>query len=69
VRERGVARVDQSFIVGITAMAAPIFSNDGRVAAALTVLGRSHVLDIAWDGTIARAILAFTAACSDKPSP
>ncbi|GAC1417448.1 MAG: IclR family transcriptional regulator [Candidatus Velthaea sp.] len=69
VRRRGLARVDQSFLIGINAIAAPIFAGDGRLAAVVTVLGRSQQLDVGWESPVAKAITAFTAACSDEPSP
>jgi len=64
VRERGLARVEESFLVGVCAMAGPLFHQDGRLAAAVTVVGRPGALDLAWDGQTARAIVDFTAGCS-----
>jgi DNA-binding IclR family transcriptional regulator len=69
VRARRLARVDQTFLVGVCAMAGPLFHLDGRLAAAVTIVGRPGVLDLAWDGPTARAIEAFTAACSDVAAP
>jgi DNA-binding IclR family transcriptional regulator len=69
VRARRLARVDQTFLVGVCAMAGPLFHQDGRLAAAVTIVGRPGVLDLAWDGPTARAIEAFTAACSDLATP
>jgi DNA-binding IclR family transcriptional regulator len=69
VRAHRLARVDQSFLVGVCAMAGPLFHLDGRLAAAVTIVGRPGVLDLAWDGPTARAIEAFTAACSDVAAP
>ena len=64
VRARGLASVDQSFIVGIDAMAGPLFHQDGRLAGAVTVIGRPDTLDLAWDGATAGAIRRFAAASS-----
>jgi DNA-binding IclR family transcriptional regulator len=64
VRGRGLARVDQTFLVGVRALAVPLFHGDGRLAAALTVIGRPDALDLAPDGAPARALKAFAAACS-----
>jgi DNA-binding IclR family transcriptional regulator len=69
VRERGLARADQTFLVGVCAMAGPLFHQDGRLAAAVTVIGRPDTLDIAWDGPTARAIRRFAAAASATPPP
>lgn len=64
VRDRGLARVDQTFLVGVRALAAPLFHGDGRLAAAVTVVGRPDALDLDPDGAPARALRAFIAACS-----
>ncbi|BDE08010.1 IclR family transcriptional regulator [Vulcanimicrobium alpinum] len=64
VRARHLARVDETFLVGVSAMAAPLWHQDGRLAAAVTVIGRAGALDLDWDGPTARALLAFTAGCS-----
>ena len=64
VRARGLARVDQTFLVGVSAMAGPLFHQDGRLAAAVTVVGRPGVLDLTWDGPTAQAIRRFTAQSS-----
>jgi DNA-binding IclR family transcriptional regulator len=69
VRERRLARVEQTFLVGVSAMAGPLFHQDGRLAAAVTIVGRPGVLDLGWDGRTARAIEAFTAACSATTAP
>ncbi len=64
VRARGLAAVDGTFLVGVSAIAGPLFHQDGRLAAAVTVIGRSGVFDMSWDGPIAGAIRRFTDACS-----
>ncbi len=69
VRARGLASVDQSFIVGVDAMAGPLFHQDGRLAAAVTVIGRPDTLDIAWDGATAGEIRRFAAASSATLAP
>jgi DNA-binding IclR family transcriptional regulator len=69
VRERGLAGVDQTFLVGVCAIAGPLFHQDGRLAAAVTVIGRPDTLDLAWDGSTARAIRRFAAAASATPLP
>jgi DNA-binding IclR family transcriptional regulator len=64
VREHRLAWVDQSFLVGVSAISGPLFHQDGSLAAAVTIVGRPGVLDVAWDGAPAQAIERFTAACS-----
>ena len=64
MRARGLASVDQSFLVGVDAMAGPLFHQDGRLAGAVTVVGRPDTLDLAWDGPTAAAIRRFAAASS-----
>ncbi len=59
IRERSLARVAQTFLIGVEAIAGPIFGPDGRLAASLTAVGHPGNIDIAWDGPVARAISAF----------
>lgn len=68
-RRRRLARVEESFLVGVCAIAGPLFRQDGSLAAAITVVGRPGVLDLEWDGATAQAIERFTAACSATRSP
>jgi DNA-binding IclR family transcriptional regulator len=51
--------VSQSFLIGVEAIAGPIFGPDGRLAAALTAIGHPGNIDIAWEGPVARAIAEF----------
>lgn len=62
IRAQGFAFVDQSFMIGICALAVPLFHSDGRLAAALTTIGRRGLLKP--DGPTARALRAFAAAGS-----
>jgi DNA-binding IclR family transcriptional regulator len=64
VRERGLASVDQTFLVGVRALAVPLFHGDGRLAGAVTVIGRAGALDLDPEGAPARALKAFAATCS-----
>jgi DNA-binding IclR family transcriptional regulator len=70
VRSRGMASVDQTFLVGVRAIAVPLFHGDGRLAAAVTAVGRPDALDLSPDGAPAQALRSFVAACSASlPSP
>lgn len=70
VRARGMASVDQTFLVGVRAIAVPLFHGDGRLAAAITAVGRPDDLDLSPEGAPARALRSFVAACSASlPSP
>ncbi len=64
VQTAGVAAVDQTFLVGVRAVAAPLFHGDGRLAAALTVIGPER-FDLAADGAVAKALLAFVRSLGD----
>jgi len=59
IRRRRMARVSQTFLIGVEAIAGPIFGPDGRLAAALTAVGHPGNIDISWDGPTARELAAF----------
>jgi DNA-binding IclR family transcriptional regulator len=67
VRAQGLAAVDQTFMVGICALAVPLLHGDGRLAAALTAIGRPGGLDRDPDGQVARALRAFASAGTVSP--
>jgi DNA-binding IclR family transcriptional regulator len=69
IRARGVASVDQTFMVGICALAVPLLHGDGRLAAALTVVGRPDGLDRSPDGAVARALRVFAAVGAREAPP
>lgn len=64
IRAAGTASVDQMFLVGVSAIAAPLFHGDGRLAAVVTAVGRSHALDLSPAGMPGRALRAFAQSCS-----
>ncbi|OAJ52154.1 IclR family transcriptional regulator [Paraburkholderia ginsengiterrae] len=43
---------------GISSLCAPVLDSDGRLTLALTVIGSTGAIDVAVDGSIARALLA-----------
>jgi len=64
VRRHGLARAVGKPIPGINAVSAPIFDLDGRLVLALTALGPSGTFDAAWDGPLARSVVAAAASVS-----
>ena len=70
IRNQGVATADQTFMVGICALAVPLLHGDGRLAAALTVIGRPGGLDRDPEGAVVRALRAFAGAgAGSAPRP
>jgi DNA-binding IclR family transcriptional regulator len=67
VRSRGVATAVESFLVGVCAMALPLFDHDGSLAAAVTVVGWPGELDLDPEGTTAGALRRFAAASGAGP--
>lgn len=59
VRARGVSLAVDSTLPGISAMAAPVFDVNGRVAMSLTVIGPTAVFDIRPDGPLATTLRSF----------
>lgn len=56
VRRQGLATVYDSYLRGISAVAAPLIDHAGRTAAVITVLGASGAFDATADGTAARQL-------------
>jgi DNA-binding IclR family transcriptional regulator len=61
IRSAGMASVDQTFLVGVQALSAPLFHTDGALAAAVTVLSRPGNLDLSPKGAVARELTNFLA--------
>ena len=64
VRATGVAVSDQQLNQGFAAVSAAIFDHDGRLAAALTVLGMRAAIDLDRSGPLVRAVAASAGAIS-----
>lgn len=64
VRQQGLATVHDSYLRGISAVAAPLFDHAGRTVAVITVLGASGGFDAAPDGPAARQLGAEALALS-----
>ncbi|MDO9360165.1 MAG: IclR family transcriptional regulator [Polaromonas sp.] len=56
VRQRGLARAEGDFMDGMSAFAAPVFDDRGRLVLALTVLGYKAGFDHRWSSPIAAAL-------------
>ncbi len=53
VRQDGIASTQDLVVPGVSALAAPVFDDQGRIALCLTVLGPSGSFDLRLDGVIA----------------
>ena len=56
VRANGLARSQGETLPGVNAMAAPVFDYNGAIAVAITVIGPAAILDVKWDGAVARVL-------------
>lgn len=56
VRRRGLARASGDFMPGLSAFAAPVFDDRGRLVLALTVLDYRALFDHRWSGPTAGAL-------------
>lgn len=57
VRRRGLARAEGDFMEGMSAFAAPVFSDRARLVAVLTILGYRGGFDSRWTSPLAQALL------------
>ena len=58
IRRRGLARAEGDFMDGMSAFAAPVFSDRGRLVAVMTLLGYRGGFDSRWNGPLAQALKA-----------
>lgn len=58
-RARSLSRTDSLLNIGFTALSAPVFSYDGSLAAAITVIGPSTGMDASLSGRAAKRLLAI----------
>ena len=61
VRAAGMAAVDQTFLVGVQALSAPLFHTTGGLAGAVTVISRPDHLDLSPEGPVAEKLANFLA--------
>ena len=56
VRSRGIARAEGDFMTGMSAFAAPVFDDRGRLVLSLTVLGYKAGFDHRWSSPVVAAL-------------
>ncbi|AOJ79075.1 IclR family transcriptional regulator [Burkholderia ubonensis] len=56
IRQRGIERSVDLPSPGVSALCVPVLDADGRLQLALTVIGSTGSIDVAWDGPIATAL-------------
>lgn len=56
IKRRGLSRVTGGAVAGISAMAAPVFTEGGTMVLSFTAIGPSAVFDSTLDGTVANAL-------------
>ncbi len=65
-RKRGLARVTGDLLLGVNAIAAPVFDHKGRIAAVIGVLGRSQELNVDYGGATAKTLLTIASDLSKR---
>jgi len=58
VRQRGLARVVGTLLPGVAGFCAPVFDADGHLVLGMLALGSLATFDEAWDGAVARPLMA-----------
>lgn len=66
VRARGLARARGDFMEGMSALAAPVLDDRGRLVLALTALGDKAGFDARWSGSVAGALREAAAGVSRR---
>lgn len=56
IREAGLARAQDAVVAGVSALAAPVFDDQGRMVLSLTAIGPSRSFSLAADGLPARSL-------------
>jgi len=56
VRRHGMARAIDLSVVGVSAMAAPVFDGTGALLLSITAIGATAAFDTRWNGTVATAL-------------
>ncbi len=63
-RERGIGRVVDSLLQGISGLCAPVFDSDGHLVLGIVSMGSNGVFDANWDGEMAKALKRFASKLS-----
>lgn len=66
IRARGLSSVEGDLLRGVSGIAAPVFGLDGRIVAALTVVGIQGTIDVNWNGPMAKAVRQATGRLSRR---
>ena len=57
VRHHGLARAKDGAVPGVSALAAPVFDDSGRIVLTLTAIGPSNSFDLRFNGALAPALI------------
>ncbi len=66
VRKHGMATVRDTYLPGISAVAAPVYDHAGRVCSVITALGASGGFDPDLDGPVAQSLRLEAASASAR---
>jgi DNA-binding IclR family transcriptional regulator len=66
IRQRGLSRVSGSAVAGVSAMAAPVFTEGGAMVLSLTAIGPGAIFDSTLDGAVATALRRAAAEVSKR---
>lgn len=66
IRHSGISRVKDELLLGVSAMAAPVFDGFGRLVLAVAVIAPNRMLDLNPDGAQATALRDMTQALSAR---
>ena len=66
IRSRGLSRVSGSAVAGVSAMAAPVFTEGGAMVLSLTAIGPGAIFDSTLDGVVATALKRAAAQVSKQ---
>jgi len=65
-RIRGISSTEGEEQATINAISAPLFDHLGGIVGALTLLGAEKHFDVAWDGSLARELIAVSRSVSNR---
>ncbi len=56
IRRQGASRITGGAVPGVSAMAAPVFEESGKMVLSLTAIGPTAIFDSRWDGMVGAAL-------------